>query len=57
MGVGTSGAHFRRDPNCLDKLLLRRAMPHGRLRVPFDAVGTLRDVRHGNGNDLLHLDG
>jgi len=48
MSVGASGAHFSRDPDRLDQLLLCRAMPQRCLGVTLDAVGALRDVRHRN---------
>ena len=57
MSVGAPGAHFGRDPDRLDQLLLCRAISQGCFCVTLYAVRALRDVRHGDSDDLLDFSG
>ena len=53
MRIGGAGPHLRCDPNRFHQLLVGCAFLHGGFRVSADAIGTLRDVRHGDRDQLL----
>src|SRR5690554_6557443 len=55
MRVGASGTHLRRHPDRLHHLFGARALTLGLLRVAFDAVRALRDMRNRDSDQLLRL--
>lgn len=55
MGVGTAGAHFCGDPDCLHQFLFRGAMSQRGLGMALDAIRALGDMRDRDRDDLLHL--
>ena len=52
-----AGAHFRRHPDRFHQLLMRSAFAQRGARVAANAIRALRDVRDGDGNDVLGLGG
>jgi hypothetical protein len=56
MRVCAAGAHLGRHPDRFHEFLPCRAMPHSGFGVAADAVGALRDMGDGDGDQLLCLD-
>ena len=56
MRVCAAGAHLGRHPDRFHELLPCRAMPPSGFGVAADAVGALRDMGDGDGDQLLCLD-
>ena len=55
MRVSAAGAHLGRDPDRFHQFLRRRPRAQRRLGMAANAVGTLRGVRDGHGDELLGL--
>ena len=55
MRVCAAGAHLGRHPDRFHEFLPCRAMPHSGFGVAADAVGALRDMGDGDGDQLLCL--
>ena len=57
VSVGAAGAHLRCHPDGFHDLLRARSAPERRPGVAADAEWALRDVSHGDGDQLLGLRG
>src|SRR5699024_5777168 len=53
VGYCAAGTHFRGHPDGFHDLLASCARAQRRRGMAFDAVGALRDMRHGHGNELF----
>jgi hypothetical protein len=55
MRIGAAGPHLGRNPDRFHNFLVRGSVPQCRFGMTANAVGTLSDVCHRNGDELLRL--
>lgn|GEM_PF-5251599 len=55
MRISPAGTHLGGDPDRFHHFLLRCPLVQGALGVAIDALGTLRHVGDGDGDQILHF--